>query len=312
MPKALITGINGFVGTHLNNYLNKKGIEVFGTLKPGGESVPNSHLKVVDILNFEGVKNYIGEIEPDYIYHLAALVSPSESFKNPQETITNNIGGQVNILQALKELKLLQTKILIVSSAEVYGAIEKKYLPTNEDAPLMPRSPYAVTKIAQDFLGLQYFLSQQIQCIRVRPFNHIGPYQAPHFAVPSFAKQIAQIEKGKKEPVIKVGNLEARRDFTDVRDVVRAYTLLMEKGEIGDVYNIGFGKSYKIEDVLNHLLSLSNQKIIVEKDPTLMRPADIPELLCDYSKLHKTTGWKPEISLETSLKDTLDYWRNII
>src|SRR3989344_4629051 len=174
MPKALITGINGFVGTHLNNYLNKKGIEVFGTLKPGGESVPNSHLKVVDILNFEGVKNYIGEIEPDYIYHLAALVSPSESFKNPQETITNNIGGQVNILQALKELKLLQTKILIVSSAEVYGAIEKKYLPTNEDAPLMPRSPYAVTKIAQDFLGLQYFLSQQIQCIRVRPFNHIG------------------------------------------------------------------------------------------------------------------------------------------
>ena len=312
MPKALITGINGFVGTHLNNYLNEKGFEVFGTLKPGGERVSDSHLKVVDILNFEGVKNYIEEIEPDYIYHLAALVSPSESFKNPQETITNNIGGQVNILQALKELKLLQTKILIVSSAEVYGAIEKKYLPTNEDAPLMPRSPYAVTKIAQDFLGLQYFLSQQIQCIRVRPFNHIGPYQAPHFAVPSFAKQIAQIEKGKKEPVIKVGNLEARRDFTDVRDVVRAYTLLMEKGEIGDVYNIGFGKSYKIEDVLNHLLSLSNQKIIVEKDPTLMRPADIPELLCDYSKLHKTTGWKPEISLETSLKDTLDYWRNII
>lgn len=312
MPKALITGINGFVGTHLNNYLNEKGVEVFGTLKPGKTSVSDSHLKAVDILNFEGINNYIEEVEPDYIYHLAALVSPSESFKNPQETITNNIGGQVNILQALKELKLLQTKILIVSSAEVYGAIEKKFLPTNEDAPLRPRSPYAVTKIAQDFLGLQYFLSQKIKCIRVRPFNHIGPYQAPHFAVPSFAKQIAEIEKGKKEPVLRVGNLEARRDFTDVRDVVRAYGLLMEKGEIGEVYNIGFGKSHKIEDVLNHLLSLSDQKIIVEKDPSLVRPADIPELLCDYSKLNKATGWRPEITLATSLKDTLDYWRNIV
>jgi len=312
MPKALITGINGFVGTHLSNYLNEKGFEVFGTLKPGTESVSGPNLKAVDILNFEGIKNYIKEIEPDYIYHLAALVSPSESFKNPQETITNNIGGQVNILQAVKELKFLQTKILVVSSAEVYGAVEKKYLPTNEDAPLRPRSPYAVTKIAQDFLGLQYFLSEQIQCIRVRPFNHIGPHQAPYFAVPSFAKQIAQIEKGKKEAVLRVGNLEAKRDFTDVRDVVRAYVLLMEKGEIGDVYNVGRGKSYKIEDVLNQLLELSSQKIIVEKDPSLVRPSDIPELLCDYSKLNKATGWKPEITLEISLKDTLDYWRNIV
>lgn len=312
MPKALITGINGFVGTHLNNYLNEKGFEVFGTIKPGGDNSSDPHLKAVDILNFEGIRNYIQEVWPDYIYHLAALVSPSESFKNPQETITNNIGGQVNILQAVTELNLLQTKILVVSSAEVYGAVDEKHLPINEDAPLKPRSPYAVTKIAQDFLGLQYFLSQQLQCIRVRPFNHIGPYQAPHFAVPSFAKQIAEIEKGKKEAVLRVGNLEAKRDFTDVRDVVRAYGLLMEKGEIGDVYNIGFGKSYKIEDVLNQLLLLSDQKIIIEKDPSLVRPADIPELLCDYSKLNRATGWKPEISLATSLKDTLDYWRNIV
>ena len=156
MPKAFVTGINGFVGTHLNNYLIKKGYEVFGTVKPGsGDS--SSDRRPVDILDFEGVKTFINDVEPDFVFHLAALTSPSESFKNPQETITNNIGGQVNILEALKDLKLLNTKILIVSSAEVYGAVDKKHLPTNEDAPLKPRSPYAVTKIAQDFLGLQYF-----------------------------------------------------------------------------------------------------------------------------------------------------------
>lgn len=311
MPKAFVTGINGFVGTHLNNYLIKKGYEVFGTVKPGsGDS--SSDRRPVDILDFEGVKTFINDVEPDFVFHLAALTSPSESFKNPQETITNNIGGQVNILEALKDLKLLNTKILIVSSAEVYGAVDKKHLPTNEDAPLKPRSPYAVTKIAQDFLGLQYFLSHKIKCIRVRPFNHIGPHQAPFFSVPSFAKQIAEIEKGLKEPVLEVGNLDSRRDFTDVRDVVRAYELLMEKGEIGEVYNIGSGKSHKIEDILNQLLSMSNVNIIVKKDPDLMRPADIPELLCDHSRLHKATGWKSEIDINTSLKDTLDYWRNIV
>lgn len=312
MSKALITGINGFVGTHLNNYLLSKGVEVYGTVKPTGEENSDEKLTSVDILDYQGMKKVIEDISPDYVYHLAALSSPSASFQNPAETLTNNIGGQLNILEAVKELQLLNTKVLVVSSAEVYGRVDEKYLPTNELAPLKPTSPYATSKIAQDFLGLQYFLSQNVKSIRVRPFNHTGPFQGPFFAIPSFAKQIAEIEKGQKEAVLKVGNLDTKRDFTDVRDVVRAYDLLMEKGEAGEVYNIGSGKSHRISDVLDMLLSYSTAKILVENDPERMRPADIPELLCDYSKLHHVTGWKPEISLEDSLKDTLDYWRNII
>ena len=184
MSKALITGINGFVGTHLNNFLLEKGYEVFGTVKPGGNH-NDRNLFSVDILDFGGLKKVVDDVTPDFIYHLAALSSPSASFQNPYETMTNNIGGQVNILEAVKELKLLNTKVLVVSSAEVYGKVDEKYLPTDENAPLRPTSPYATSKIAQDFLGLQYFLSQNVQSIRVRPFNHTGPYQAPFFAIPA-------------------------------------------------------------------------------------------------------------------------------
>lgn len=312
MQKALVTGINGFAGTHLNNLLLEKGYEVFGTVKPGSDAPQDSHFYAVDIQDFEGLKKVIDEISPDHIYHLAALTSPAESFKNPSDTITTNISGQLNILEAVKQLQLVETRVLVVSSAEVYGKAEENDLPMDEDTPLRPLSPYAVSKIAQDYLGYQYFHSQNVKAIRVRPFNNIGPNQGPIFVVPSFARQIAEIEKGHKEPVLKVGNLEAKRDFTDVRDMVRAYELIMQKGEPGEVYNIGSGKSHKIEEILDIFLSLSKTQIIVERDPSLMRPGDIPELLCDYSKLHEKTGWKPEISLETTLKDTLDYWRNIV
>lgn len=313
MPKAFVTGINGFVGTHLNNFLLEKGYEVFGTVKPSPDNTfSDSHLFSVDITDYEGIKNAIDTITPDYIYHLAALTSPSASFENPSATITNNIGGQVNILEAVKELKLINTRVLVVSSAEVYGQVKESDLPIDELTPLMPTSPYAVSKIAQDFFGLQYHLSQNVSTVRVRPFNHIGPYQAPFFAIPSFAKQIAEIEKGKQEKIMRVGNLNAKKDFTDVRDVVKAYELLLENGENGEVYNVGSGKSYKMSDILEMLLSLSTEKIIVETDPALVRPVEVPELVCDYSRLHHITGWKPEISLETSLRDTLDYWRNIV
>ncbi len=311
MPKVLVTGINGFAGTHLNNLLVSLGYEVFGTIKPGGNK-HDSHFSPVDIQDFEGIKKAIDHANPDYIYHLAALTSPAESFKDPSRTITNNISGQLNVLEAVKQLGLTETRVLVVSSAEVYGAADDRDLPLNEHAPLKPLSPYAVSKVAQDFLGYQYFHSQNVKTIIVRPFNNTGPYQGPFFVIPSFAKQIAEIEKGHKEPILKVGNLEARRDFTDVRDTVRAYEMLMTKGTPGEVYNIGSGQSHKIQEVLDILLSYSTINIIVEKDPALMRPGDIPELRCDYDKLHKATGWKPEISLETSLKDTLDYWRNIV
>ena len=311
MPKALITGINGFVGTHLNNYLLSKGYEVFGTTKPGNEKEKENFFPV-DILDYEGIKKVLENISPDHIFHLAALTSPSASFKNPSETVTNNIGGQLNILEAVKELKMMNSRVLVVSSAEVYGQVSERDLPIDEETPLRPTSPYAVSKIAQDFLGLQYKLSQNVDCVRVRPFNHIGPYQSPTFVIPAFAKQIAEIEKGKQEAIMKVGNLEAKKDFTDVRDMVIAYELLMQTGESGEVYNVGSGKSIQISKVLEILLSMSEKHIIVEKDPKLMRPIEIPELVCDYSKLHKATGWKPEIPLEEALQDTLDYWRNII
>ncbi len=312
MPKVLVTGINGFAGTHLNNLLLNLGYEVFGTVKPGKEAYGDSHMFPVDIQDFEAVKNAVENAEPSQIYHLAALTSPAESFKNPSKTITNNISGQLNILEAVKQLGFLETKVLVVSSAEVYGAAEEKDLPLTERSPLRPLSPYAVSKIAQDFLGYQYFHSQGVKTIRVRPFNNIGPHQNPFFAIPSFAKQIAEIEKGHKEPILNVGNLEAKRDFTDVRDTVRAYEMLMNKGEFGEVYNIGSGHVKQIQQVLDILLSHSTANIVVEKDPALMRPGDIPELRCDYDKLHKATGWKPEVSIEDSLKDTLDYWRNIV
>lgn len=312
MPKALITGINGFAGTHLNNYLNQNGYDVYGTVKPENENPENSNLFPVDIEDFESLKEVIGDISPDFIFHLAALTSPSQSFKNPSATVNTNIGGQLNVLEAVKQLQLMETRVLVVSSAEVYGRAEDHELPMNENTPLRPLSPYAVSKIAQDYLGYQYFYSQGVKAIRVRPFNNIGPNQGPIFVVPSFARQIAEIEKGMKEPVLKVGNLEAKRDFTDVRDMVRAYAMVMQKGEPGEVYNIGSGKSYKIQEILDIFLSLSDAHIIVERDPDLMRPGDIPELLCDYGKLHHITGWKPEITIEQSVQDTLDYWRNIV
>lgn len=312
MAKALVTGINGFAGTHLNNLLLQKNYEVFGIVKPDNEKNHDDHFFAVDILDFEGIKGVIEKVMPDQIYHLAALTSPARSFQNPADTITTNITGQLNILEAVRQLNFYDTKILVVSSAELYGNAEEKDLPLTENSPIKPLSPYAVSKVAQDFLGYQYNHAHNLKTIIVRPFNNIGPNQMPIFVVPSFAKQVAEIEKGIQEPVMKVGNLEARRDFTDVRDMVRAYEMLMEKGIPGEVYNIGSGKSYQIKEILDMFLSLSSEKIVVEKDPLLMRPGDIPELRCDYDKLHKTTGWKPEISIETSLKDTLDYWRNIV
>ena len=258
------------------------------------------------------VFDLLKKIRPSLIFHLASLTSPADSFKNPTGTIVNNIMLQINLLEAVKKNNLFNTKILIVSSADIYGAVEKKDLPIDEDTKLMPTSPYSVSKIAQDFLGLTYYLSYRLMVIRVRPFNHIGPRQSSHFVVASFAKQIAEIEKGKRKPILYVGNLEAKRDFTNVKDMVRAYTLAIDKGKIGEVYNIGSGVSYKISDILHKLVSISTVKIRIEKEENLMRPNDNPELVCDSSKFIKLTGWKSEFSIEETLKDTLDYFRNII
>lgn len=319
MKKVLITGISGFVGRYLAEYLLSRGeYGVIGTyrsddgLKQLNDLKDRIKLERIDLLNASSIGKVIVEYHPDYICHLAAATSPAASFKNPQMTITNNVLSELNILDTLRATNLKHLRTLIISTSEIYGLIDKADLPVDEDTPLRPINPYAVSKITQDFLALQYHLSYKLDIVRVRPFNHTGPGQGEAFVVPAFAKQIAEIEKGKKEPVIIVGNLDAKRDFTDVRDMVKAYELVLRKGEAGAVYNIGSGKSQKIKDILDTFLSLTDKKIKVEYDVAKSRPLDIPDVYCDVTRFHAVTGWKPEIPFEQTLKDTLDYWRNIV
>ena len=265
------------------------------------------NLIACDVLDFEKVRQALEKINPDYVFHLAAFASPAQSFKEPKETLVNNIVGQLNITKSLAEIKS-SARILVVGSADEYGNIGSKYLPAGEDTPLAPASPYAVSKVAQDMLGLQFFLSGKLNVVRVRPFNHIGPRQSSAFVVPSFASQIAKLEK-EGGGVINVGNLEAWRDFTDVRDMVRAYLLVLEKGEFGQVYNLGSGRAVKIGDILEILLSFTKVKIEVKVDKSRLRSADIKKIYCDFSKFKKQTGWQPKIPLQTTLFDTIEYER---
>jgi GDP-4-dehydro-6-deoxy-D-mannose reductase len=313
MKKVLITGATGFVGKHLINHLVSIGTsELYGTTLSEKDGAERIKLEKVDLKDYGKVLELIEKIKPDQIYHLAAFTSPADSFSNPASSVLGNIEIQLNVLNALKECDLKGARTLVVSSAEVYGMVDGSDLPIRESTEFRPVSPYGVSKIAQDYLALQYFLSHKMDIIRVRPFNHIGPGQSNAFSVASFSEQIARIEKKLQEPVLKVGNLAAKRDFTDVRDIVRGYALLMEKGKSGEVYNIGSGRSHSIHSILEKLLALSSEKIEIENDPDRARPSDIPDIYCDMSKISLLTGWKPEIELAATLKDTLDYWRSIV
>jgi GDP-4-dehydro-6-deoxy-D-mannose reductase len=231
----------------------------------------------------------------------------SRSWKNPWETLGNNIRGQLNLLEGLVRLGL-SPKTLIVGSGEEYGMVRPEELPIKETNPLRPYSPYAVSKVTQDLMGYQYFISHRLPIIRVRPFNHIGPRQSEGFVAADFAKQIAEVKAGLRPAVIKVGNLEARRDFTDVRDMVRAYYLALLKGEPGEVYNIGSGVAHSIEELLQALLEESAMKLKVEKDPELMRPSDVPVVVSDATKFRERTTWTPTIGFRESLSDILNWW----
>lgn len=315
--KVLITGASGFAGSHLAEYLSSQNTyEITGTHFSSSANIISKPKKIhyakLDLANAESVENLVGSLKPDLVFHLAALSSPAASFSAPGETFTNNILTEINLLEAIRKAKLTECRILIVSSADIYGKVRKEDVPIDETTPLRPTNPYAVSKIAQDFLGLQYFLSYGMHVVRVRPFNHIGPRQSPQFVVAAFAQKIAKIEKGQMESVLNVGNLSAKRDFTDVRDMVRAYETILEKGEYGEVYNIGTGISHRINDILTMLLSLSSIRVTIKTDSRLLRPSDDPELVCDNKKFIRLTGWKSEIPLKQTLKDILDYWRNII
>lgn len=318
MKKILVTGASGFVGTYLVEHLLALGdVEIHGTYL-SDDSREKSPVKdkitfhKVDLQNKEQTESLIQIIMPDEVYHLAAMANVATSFKDPSGTLHSNIDAQLNVFESLRAQNLLSTKVLVVGSAEEYGYVRPEDLPISEKVALRPSTPYAVSKIAQDFLGLQYFITYKMPIFRVRPFNHIGAGQGVGFVAADFARQIAEIEKGKRENVIKVGNMDAKRDFTDVRDMVRLYPLLLEKAEAGDVYNAGSGKSHSIQELMDILISHATVEIKVEKDPSKFRPADVPELLADSTKVYQATGWKAEISFEQTLKDILDYWRKIV
>jgi GDP-4-dehydro-6-deoxy-D-mannose reductase len=314
--KALITGITGFAGSHLADHcLERGGLDVYGIVRWRSRTENIEHLqgKVTllecDLRDATSTRDVIELVRPDYIFHLAAQSFVPTSWRAPTECLVTNVIGQLNIFEAVRKIDL-KARIQIACSSEEYGMTSDSELPITEDQPLRPLSPYGVSKVGQDLLGYQYFMSYQMDVVRTRGFNHTGPRRAPVFVVSDFAKQIADIEKGLKEPVIHVGNLDAERDFTDVRDVVRAYYLALEKGKSGEAYNICSGKSWRIGDMLDKLLSFTGAKIKVQQDPARLRPSDVPRLRGDCSKFERDTGWAPRIPFEQTLKDMLEYWRH--
>ena len=312
--RALITGITGFAGSFLAEYCLQNGIEVWGIKRWRSRMeniegiVDDVNLIEGDIRDAESVYTAIERSKPDYIFHLAAQSFVVASWSAPTETLTTNVIGQVNIFEAVRKLGL-ESRIQIACSSEEYGMVYPDEVPIKETNPLRPLSPYAVSKVAQDLLGYQYFQSYGIKAIRTRAFNHTGPRRGHVFVASNFAKQIAEIEAGKKESIINVGNLNAKRDFTDVRDTVRGYWLATEKGEPGEVYNIASNRTITIKELLDSLLALSDKEIDVQKDPDRMRPSDVEILWGDAGKLEAATGWKPEIPFNKTLEDTLNWWR---
>ena len=313
MKKALVLGAGGFVGRYLIEHLNKEcGYEVVATKLPS-EKVGTDLAKVrdLDILDKEAIVSLLFEERPDYIFHLAAQSSVSVAWNNPQLTIDINIKGAVNLMDAIREL-FYKPRVLIIGSGEEYGHIRPGETPIPEDNRLNPGNIYAATKACQNMIASIYSKAYDMELIMVRAFNHIGPAQSPIFVVSDFCKQIAEIELGMREPVMYTGNLSAKRDFTDVRDVVRAYGLLASHGVKGETYNVGRGKAYEIREILNKIIALSDAEIKVETDPAKIRPVDVPIIEADITKIQNATGWSPIIPIDDTLKEVLDYWRRTL
>lgn len=311
MKKALIIGAAGFVGNYLIDHIQKDCIWSIVVTKMPQEKIIKNGIEIRDlnILNKADVSEVLEAEQPDYIFHLAAQSSVALSWKNPGLTVDVNIKGSLNVLDAIRELDY-KPRVLLIGSGEEYGYVKPEEVPISEDNVLRPGNIYAVTKACQNMIGRVYSQAYGVDVMMVRAFNHIGPNQTPLFVVADFCRQVAEIEKGIRKPLIRVGNLSARRDFSDVRDVVRAYTLLMEHGSAGECYNVGSGKAVSIRNVLDMILSLTKMNISVEVDPTRLRPVDVPVIEADVSKLVTCTGWKQEFTLEKTIKETLGFWRN--
>lgn len=312
--RALITGITGFAGSHLAEFCLKNNIEVWGIQRWRSRMeniegiIGDINLVECDIRDADSVRSALTQAAPNVIFHLAAQSFVPTSWNAPTETLTTNIIGQVNIFEAMRHLGI-DCPIQIACSSEEYGLVYPDEVPIKETNPLRPLSPYAVSKVAQDLMGYQYYESYGIKVLRTRAFNHTGPRRGHVFVTSNFAKQIAEIEAGKKKPVIEVGNLKAKRDFSDVRDIVRAYWLVTQKGKPGEAYNISSGRSISIREMLDILLSQTDKNIEIRQDQARMRPSDVEVLWGDSTKFREATGWKPEIPLETTLNDLLNWWR---
>lgn len=311
MKKAIIIGAAGFVGGYLINHLkDDMKWEIYAT-KLSMEKIERKDIEVynLDILNKEEIIKIFEKIKPDYVFNLAAQSSVSLSWKNPLLTIDINIKGVINILDAVREIDKYNPRIILIGSSEEYGNVKEDEIPVKEENNLRPGNIYAVTKVCQNMIGKIYSDAYGMDIVNVRAFNHIGPKQAPIFVVSDFCKQVSEIEKGLREPIMYTGNLEAKRDFTDVRDIVRAYSALALNGKRGETYNVGSGKAVSIKEILDIILKNSAKNIEIRRDEKRYRPIDIPIIEADIEKLRKVIDWRPEILLEESIKEIVSYWR---
>jgi GDP-4-dehydro-6-deoxy-D-mannose reductase len=312
--RTLITGCAGFAGSHLAEYLLQRNEELIGLLAPDGDSANLQHIKehlefvVADLREIDRVRQVIESFKPQRIYHLAAFTSPAESYGDAEQTYHVNFTGTLNLLSAWLRVGM-DCRFLLVSSAEVYGIVPKEKLPLREEMEPRPVNPYAGSKAAAEVLALQFFRSYGLPIVRVRPFNHTGPRQSPRFVCSNFARQVAEIELGLRPPTIVAGNIDAARDFSDVRDIVRGYYELMEHAEAGEVYQLCSGRSVSIKSVLDILISCSSQPLQLSVDRSLLRKHDATEIWGDYSKAGIAVGWKPRHELTDTLRELTLYWK---
>ena len=309
--RILITGATGFAGRHLSRLsLSKRGTKVYGLVRNARSAsrlAPGVRPLRADLLSTASLASALRKVRPDRVYHLAGQASVKLSWKKPKLTFDVNVRGTRCLLEAALRVRS-RARILIACSADEYGAprLRKKL---DEGSPLKPVNPYGASKLVQDLLALHYFQSHGLPVVRTRAFNHIGPGQDERFAVSSFAKQVAAIERGDRKPRIDVGNLEAVRDFTDVRDVVQGYRLALEKGRPGEAYNVASGRGRRLAEVLRFYLRRSSVKIKVRRDRARLRVSDAPYLVGDARKLRRETGWRPRIRFEKSLRDVFEDWK---
>lgn len=311
MKRVLVTGASGFVGKHLVEYLLNYNLEIWGTTRVPHINLivnPRVHWITLQLLNSSQTRQALKQIQPDYVFHLAGQSNVRDSWSHKVITFESNLIGTIHLLESVQE-SYPEAMVITVGSSEEYGMVSEEQIPISEDVPPNPKSPYGVSKLAISYLVKQYVQTYGMRVIHARPFNHIGPGQDLGFVTTDFAKQIVSIELGLEENPILVGNLDAARDFTDVRDIVRAYWLLAERGSEGEIYNVCSGEGIKISTLVEELSARSKKKIDIVQDPSKIRPLDVPLYMGDNAKIMNDTGWSPKIPLSKTLDDIMEDWR---